>query len=399
MTVGQQYKIVGEIGSGGMGVVYQAVDLMLEREVALKRLRNEFSRTPDTAERFRKEARIQASLNHPNIAQLYTFLKDGDSFYMVMEFVNGTPLSGLLPMPWQEAVRLTLQMLESLEYAHGMGILHRDIKPDNIMVTPKGQTKIMDFGIAHVLGGERLTREKSIIGTLEYMAPERISGNAVEKYGDIYSMGFLLYEMITGQLPFVVQNEFELLHHHLHTPPPKIAALVPEVPDVIEQAFARAAAKKSTDRFASCREMAAFLAKGLPEVAALTAAGRTMPPDKEEAEVKRCRRRIEALIAGGEVLVAERVLATAVSDYPGRNTLAGLSAKIQQEKQKAAGAATDDERLRYARETFQRFADLAAKESWQAGSDLAGEALDRFPRITGFRLAGIYFRGKLKPAA
>ena len=172
MIVGQQYKILSELGAGGMGIVYHGVDIMLEREVAIKKLRSEFSRTPDIAERFRREAKIQARLNHPNIAHLYSFFKDGDSFYIVMEFVDGTPFSRLTRMEWRQALVVFLEILEGLDYAHSLGVLHRDLKPDNIMAGPRGEVKIMDFGIAHVLGSVRQTQEQSLVGTLGYVCPE-----------------------------------------------------------------------------------------------------------------------------------------------------------------------------------------------------------------------------------
>src|SRR5262245_51449506 len=131
MMLGQQYKVIAELGAGGMGIVYQAVDVMLEREVAIKKLRPEFSSTPDIAERFRREARTQARLNQTNIAHLYSFFKDGDAFYIVMEFVSGTTLGSMLPMSWERALATFLQILEGLGYAHSLGVLHRDLKPDN----------------------------------------------------------------------------------------------------------------------------------------------------------------------------------------------------------------------------------------------------------------------------
>src|SRR5258708_13746116 len=143
--LGNQYRIVSELGAGGMGVVYQAVDVMLEREVAIKKLRNEFTSTPEVAERFRREAKIQARLNHPNIAHLYSFFKDGEAFYMVMEFVSGTRLRSLLPMPWDRCLNPFLQILDSLEYAHSLGVLHRDLTPDNVMVTAPGPGQIIHF--------------------------------------------------------------------------------------------------------------------------------------------------------------------------------------------------------------------------------------------------------------
>lgn len=207
MMIGNQYKIVSELGSGGMGVVYQAVDVLLEREVAIKKLRSEFSRSPDVAQRFLREAKIQARLNHSNITQLYTCLQQSDTFYIVMEFVAGTPLNRLIPLPYERLLPLALQTLDSLEYAHSMGVLHRDIKPDNLMVTPGGVLKIMDFGIAHVLGMSRQTREKTIMGTLEYISPERITGKDPDRRSDIYVLGAVLFEALTGTcLSSLIQN-------------------------------------------------------------------------------------------------------------------------------------------------------------------------------------------------
>lgn len=266
MIVGQQYKILSELGAGGMGIVYQGVDVMLEREVAIKKLRSEFSRSGDVADRFRREAKIQASLNHPNLAHLYSFFKEGDSFYIVMEFVQGVPLSRLCPMSWQRALPLFRQVLDGLQYAHSLDVLHRDIKPDNIMVSPRGEVKVMDFGIAHVLGSVRHTRDKSIVGTLEYVPPEQIAGQQLSPRSDIYSLGILLFELISGRLPFEAAGEFELLRNHLETPPPRLSSVVPEVPAFLDQAIDRAMSKSPEDRFPSCGAMAEFLRKGAPEI-------------------------------------------------------------------------------------------------------------------------------------
>ena len=266
MMIGQQYKILAELGAGGMGIVYQGVDVMLEREVAVKKLRSEFSRSAEVAERFRREAKIQARLNHPNLAHLYSFFKEGEAFYIVMEFVNGIPLSRLYPMSWQQALPIFRQILDSLEYAHSLGVLHRDIKPDNIMVSPRGEVKVMDFGIAHVLGSVRQTREKSIVGTLEYVCPEQIAGKAISPRSDIYSLGILLFELISGGLPFESQAEFELLRHHLETPAPRLSTRVSDIPEFLDEAIERAMSKSPEDRFASCRAMAEVLRQGAPEV-------------------------------------------------------------------------------------------------------------------------------------
>ena len=206
-----QYRVLSELGTGGMGVVYRAVDVLLEREVAVKRLRSEYAANPSVLERFRKEAQLQAKLNHPNITQLYTLLQDGDSLCIVMELVDGTVLRNFMPMRWQSALPVILQILEALDYAHRRGVLHRDIKPENIVIDHEGTVKVMDFGIAHALGAARLTRERVVIGTLEYMPPERILNRAMDQRSDLYSVGVLLFEMLCGRLPFASESEYELL--------------------------------------------------------------------------------------------------------------------------------------------------------------------------------------------
>src|SRR5215470_2034242 len=213
-TIGN-YKILAQIGEGGMGAVYRGVDLMLEREVAIKVLRPELARQPQIVERFRAEAVTLAKLNHTNIATLHSFFRQGDDFFMVMEFVRGETLDSVLRrcggMTCEVAVPLFCQALEGIDHAHRLGIIHRDIKPANMMLTTgpsvpgavaTGIIKVMDFGIARVLGTARMTRQGNIIGTIEYMSPEAIQGQEVDLRTDIYSLGILLYELLTGRLPF-----------------------------------------------------------------------------------------------------------------------------------------------------------------------------------------------------
>ena len=253
-----QYEILSELGAGGMGVVYRALDVDLQREVALKRLRSEFAASAAVLERFRREAQLQGRLNHPNIVQLHSLVQTSDAFCIVMEFIEGVVLKDLVPLPWQQAAPILLQALDGLGYAHSQGVLHRDVKPENILIDCRGIVKVMDFGIAHAVGAERLTREKALIGTIEYMPPERIQGGQVDNRSDIYAMGILLFEVLTGCLPYSTTSEYEVMKWHLEVAPPPLSKFI-QVPDGLDQILQKAAAKKPEDRYASCDDMAAAL--------------------------------------------------------------------------------------------------------------------------------------------
>jgi tRNA A-37 threonylcarbamoyl transferase component Bud32 len=277
-TIGS-YKVTEKIGEGGMGSVYKGVDLMLEREVAIKALRPELARQPDIVERFRAEAVTLAKLNHPNIATLFSFLRQGDDFFMVMEFVRGETLDSALRrsggMSVERAVPLFCQALEGIDHAHRFGIIHRDIKPANMMLTETsalapGSIKVMDFGIARVLGSARMTRQGNVIGTVEYMSPEQVRGQETDARSDIYSLGILLYEMLTGRVPFHSESEYELMRSQCDDAPPPPREFVSSIPLPIEQAIMRALAKNPEARFQSAGELRAALL-GTPAGAAAPA--------------------------------------------------------------------------------------------------------------------------------
>jgi serine/threonine protein kinase len=247
------YKITEKIGEGGMGAVYKGVDLMLEREVAIKVLKPELANQPQVVERFRSEAVTLAKLNHPNIATLFNFVRQADSFFMVLEFVKGTPLDNIIEnhgsIACEHAIPLFCQMLEGIEHAHGFGIIHRDIKPANMMLTDKGVLKVLDFGIARALGSARMTRAGHLIGTIEYMAPEQVRGFETDARSDIYSLGMVLYEMLTGRVPFQSDSEFELMKaqvEQLPTPPRQFS---PHIPEQVEWAILCATEKDPDKRF------------------------------------------------------------------------------------------------------------------------------------------------------
>jgi serine/threonine-protein kinase len=273
------YKIIDKIGEGGMGAVFKGVDLMLEREVAIKMLRPELAQQPSVVERFRTEAVTLAKLNHPNVATLHSFFRQGDDFFMVMEFVRGETLDSLIrqsgAMPCERAVELFSMALEGIDHAHKMGIVHRDIKPANMMLTDTGSIKVMDFGIARVLGTDRLTRAGHLIGTAEYMSPEQVRGEETDARSDIYSLGILLYEMLTGRVPFNSTSEYELMRSQIEDAPTPPRTFAPHVPLGIEQAIMRSLAKKREARYQSASEFRASLLQRATGTVTNPSTGRT----------------------------------------------------------------------------------------------------------------------------
>lgn len=268
------YKVIDKIGEGGMGAVFKGIDLMLEREVAIKMLRPELASQPEVVERFRSEAVTLARLNHPNIATLYSFLRQGEDFFMVMEFVRGETLDSLIrrsgAMSCHHAITLFCQALEGIDHAHRMGIVHRDIKPANMMLTEMGTLKVMDFGIARVLGTSRMTKQGNIVGTIEYMSPEQVRGQETDARSDIYSLGILLYEMLTGRVPFSSDSEYDLMKMQIEDAPPPPRVFSNQIPQLVEQAIMRALAKRSEARFQGAGEFRDVLlsAIGMPAASA-----------------------------------------------------------------------------------------------------------------------------------
>jgi serine/threonine protein kinase len=215
----RDYKIIKKIGEGGMGTVYLASDTMLERNVAIKVLNPILTKDSQFTDRFRHEAKVQASLIHPNIVTLYNYFREGDNYCMVMEYVEGVTVKQLIsntgPLPEQKAVWVLNQILEAVGYAHKKGIIHRDIKPSNILLTNDNTVKILDFGIAKILQDKGLTKTGTKMGTIYYMSPEQIKAvKDIDNRTDIYSIGVTLYEMLSGRIPFNVDtdSDFEIMN-------------------------------------------------------------------------------------------------------------------------------------------------------------------------------------------
>jgi serine/threonine-protein kinase len=259
------YKIIEEIGRGGMGVVYKGMDVSLERYVAIKVLSEDLASDKELMERFHTEAKAQARLSHANIATLHAFEQVGRTCLIVMEYLEGESFEQMIerrgPIPWEEAVPLFKQALLGIGYAHRAGIVHRDIKPSNIMVARGGIVKVMDFGIAKVMGNQRMTRTGTRLGTLAYMSPEQIQNLPVDVRSDIYSLGVTLYQLLSGHVPFEAESEFKVMSDHVTTPPPSPVRFYPYIPDGIVGADLKALAKKPEERFQSCEEFGSALEK------------------------------------------------------------------------------------------------------------------------------------------
>ena len=217
------FVITEQLGEGGMGTVYKATDRHLNRTVAVKMLHSFRVNDPQNLKRFQNEAHLSAKISHPNVATLYDFQQSEQHTYIVMEFVDGQPLDNIITtqqqLPASEAVKICLQVLEGLGAAHELGIMHRDLKPGNVMISRRGYVKLMDFGIARLENTERMTRQNSVIGTLEYLSPELIKGESPSKSSDLYAVGVMLNEMITGKTFFQGDTEAAMMYKIAHTQP------------------------------------------------------------------------------------------------------------------------------------------------------------------------------------
>ncbi len=257
-VIAGKYRIVEELGHGGMGVVYKAEDLKLKRFVALKFLPPHLMDAPDLKERFIVEAQAAAALNHPNICTIYEVGESEERPYIAMEFVDGETLKDRLrkgPLKADEALAIATQVTAGLGEAHHKGIVHRDIKSANIMVTCKGQAKVMDFGLAKLRGGSSLTRSQTTIGTVAYMSPEQARGGDLDPRTDIWSLGVVLYEMIGGKLPFRGAHDQAVIHQILHAEPAPLKKLRPDLPSGLEEIVGQALAKKPADRYQTMEEL------------------------------------------------------------------------------------------------------------------------------------------------
>ena len=265
-TLGQ-YQILELAGKGGMAVVYKAFQPSLNRYVALKVLPDYLAQDDQFVLRFEHEARAAAALRHPNIMVIYDVGVEGNTHYIAAEYLEGRTLSQVIaelrgPLPLQRTVNTMNQLASALDFAHQRGLVHRDIKPSNVFVGADDHVTLMDFGIAKALqGGQQMTRTGTMVGTPEYMSPEQAEGKQIDQRSDIYSLGVMLYQLLTGRVPFAAETPTAILLAHVTQTPMSPRQLNPAIPPAVEAVVMRSLAKRPEDRFASAGELAQALAQ------------------------------------------------------------------------------------------------------------------------------------------
>jgi tRNA A-37 threonylcarbamoyl transferase component Bud32 len=324
----ERFRLEEKIGSGGMSTVYRAFDETLERWVAIKLMHREISSDSDQLERFRREARAVARLNHPHVVTVIDFGEDDDHPYIVFEYVEGENLKdrlrrmGRLPVP--EAVAYAIEIGRALECAHSNKLVHRDVKPQNVLIDAEGRGKVTDFGIARSLEAEGLTATGRVLGTTDYVAPEQALGEATTAQSDVYSLGICLFEMLTGDVPFKADSQVAVAMKHVKEPLPDIRLRRPEISAALASVVETACAKETANRYASAREVVHELEQALV-IEASRAGGatgeattvlRSLPDDTAEfGALSRLRHPRRALLAtllaglvaaGGVVFVVTR---------------------------------------------------------------------------------------------
>ena len=266
-----RYELEELVGEGGMSTVYRAYDTVLERRVAIKILHEHYSRDPEYVERFRREARAIARLAHPNVVTVIDRGEWEGRQFIVFEHVAGENLKAVIvregPLPVDRALDLACQIARALAFAHDLGIVHRDVKPHNVLLDGSGTAKVTDFGIARALDSDdALTATGTVLGTGQYISPEQANGQRGDERSDQYSLGVVTYELLTGRVPYSGDTLMAVAMRHVRDPVPSVRALRPEVPERVDAVVARAMAKRPQDRFGSMEALAAALESCLVEV-------------------------------------------------------------------------------------------------------------------------------------
>jgi predicted Ser/Thr protein kinase len=288
-----RYRLENRPSTGGMGSVYAAIDERLNRKVAVKVLKDELADDPRFVERFRREARAVAALSHPNIAGIFDYGEDDGRHFIVMEYIEGRDLARIIREEGvfapERAARIAAQICAALGHAHNMNIVHRDIKPGNVIVSPGDRVKVTDFGIARAAGESTLTATGSMLGTAQYLSPEQASGGRVGSASDIYSAGVVLFEMLTGTVPFTGDSAVAVAMRHVSDDVPPPSSISRDVPPELDEVVATATAKDPVDRWSTANEMAEALREAARDTApaglgaGLAGATAVLPPEPATA--------------------------------------------------------------------------------------------------------------------
>jgi serine/threonine protein kinase len=329
------YRVIGVLGRGGMGKVFRVRSLLTDREEAMKVVLPDLDENPELADRFLREIKVHASLQHPNIAALHTALRIDDRLVMIMELVEGISLEETLrrgPIELSLAMHYIAQILMALTFAHERGVIHRDIKPANILIAEGGVAKLTDFGIARATGGTRLTGTGLAVGTLAYMAPEQILSGHADARSDIYSLGLMGYEMVTGKRPIQGDTEHALMNAQLSVVPPDPATVNPLVPPAISTAIMRSLAKEPDLRFQTARAFQAAL-RDLSQTPVTPGAPVTASPELAG---------LEARLSRAIGPIAKRLVQDAARRYGSLSAIRqALAAQIENPKDREAFLKTD----------------------------------------------------------
>ncbi len=353
-TIGD-YEILRVLGSGGMGKVYQVRNYVSHRVEAMKVLLPAFTSEADLVDRFLREIRISASLDHPNIAALRTAQRVNNQLVMVMEYVEGSTFDSLLRashIPAEQGMGYTIQALSALSYAHSKGVIHRDIKPGNIMLTPSGTVKLMDFGIARLATDSKLTKTGVMLGSVYYMSPEQIEGRELDARSDIYSLGITLYEIATGQRPFSGDSEYKIMAAHLKQMPQPPRELAHSLPQELNDVILMALAKDPAQRFQSADAFQKALAGIYPHSRPPRTKAETVGASAGAEVAQKPSHRLAYMLAGSVATLA--VIAGAIIELPkiwqakagGHETFARVSSSPAATLQTPEGIALPSDRHR-----------------------------------------------------
>lgn len=257
--LGGRYEIIERVGGGGMAIVYKGLDILLHRHVAVKVLRQQYVHDEEFIQRFRREAQAAASLSHPNVVSIYDVGQEEDIHYIVMEYIEGTTLNDLIkekaPLQVEEAVHIASQICDALDHAHHNQIIHRDIKPHNILIGKNGRVKVTDFGIARAVTSSTITQTGSVVGSVHYFSPEHAKGTPTGEQSDLYSLGIVMYQMLTGRLPFLGESPISVALKHLQEDVEEPRKVNPLIPQSVENIILRAMRKSTSERYRSAKDM------------------------------------------------------------------------------------------------------------------------------------------------